>query len=273
MKAPKATQDPPSTSPHAITNATRRAKQGRPDAMTLTTEEEALGGAAIDTFVTALGGREALTEALVVASGSSEVDEVTSLLLDPRYQHLSLRRICALAHLTVVDLFQAYRKAIIVKAHLEATRAIASKLLPVVEDVMTRAAPFQVPCGVCSGTGKLLDPEKPEAPPSLCDQCLGAGQVLRLPDLERQKLALELGQLVQRSSGVNVLQNVQLPPASSAPNGTDKGALESLQQVVGDLLSRPPAIVEGELADTPSDPSDTAPPPPPDPPANPPAPQ
>ena len=238
MKDPR----PPLTNRVAIKSARKRLRDGAAPDHRLTEAEQAIGAAAIDAFAEALGGRDELANALLIASGDAGIDELTTLLLDPRYTGLSLRRLCALANLTVVDLFTAYRKAIVVRAHLEATKTIADKLLPVVEDVMTRAAPFRVPCGICRGTGRVADPDDPEAPPTSCEECLGHGEVMRLPDLDRQKLALELGQLVQRTSGVNVLQqNLQLQ-APSASQGAVHGTLDQLQKVVGDLLSRPPIL-------------------------------
>lgn len=260
--ATAALSKPPATDRESIRQAKLRAKAGAEPDLRLSLRERDLSADAIETFVTVLGGREKLVEALSVATDVREVNEIATLLLDPRYDGLDLRRLCALANLTVADLFSAYKKAVIVKAHVEAIDLVAKKLLPVVEDVMQRAAPFEVACYACGGTGLLVDEQKPDDPPGICDQCRGHGKLLQLPDLDRQKLALELGQLVQRSGGVNVLQqNVTVPPAeksSSAP-----GALEALQQVVSDLLSRPPTIpevappVDGEVVSAP--PTDSPP--------------
>ena len=80
-------------------------------ALTLTPEEADLSVAAIDAFTVALGGRSAVLDALQVANGTPEVDQITKLLSDPCYAGWSLRKLCTLAGLTIADLFAAYKKA------------------------------------------------------------------------------------------------------------------------------------------------------------------
>jgi hypothetical protein len=224
----------------------------------LTETEQELSSQAIDTFTKALGGREALIDALAVANESPDVEKIVNLLLDPRFESFSLRRLCAQAGLTVADLFAAYKKAAIARAHLQAVPLIAQKLIGVVDDVMTRAQPYEIPCTQCGGVGKVTpEPTKdqPNPEPQPCEPCRGGGVLLALPDLDRQKLALELGQLVTKGGGFALQvnqQNLNLPAAgSSAP-----GALEQLQQAVGDLLfssatggvaGEPDATIEAEV--------------------------
>lgn len=239
----------------------------RPD-LTLSPEEADLSSAAIDTFTIALGGRQALLDTLLVASGSREVDQITTLLIDPRYGGWSLRRICALAGYTVADLFTAYRKALIVKAHLHATRIVSQQLVSVVDDVMRRAQPHEIPCPVCNGATTIVPEPTKESPnpsPEPCPTCKGVGRLLQLPDLDRQKVALELGQLLQTRGGLTLQQNTLVAPAPVA--AAAPGALEQLQQAVQELLypratatAEPPAApvtpsatVEGEVVD-PDDP-------------------
>ena len=236
-------------------------------AMTPLTDEEArLSASAIDTFVTVLGGRDQLTEALQIAIDEPEVDQVVTLLLDPRYDHLPLRRICQLASLTVADLFAAYKKAMIVKAHVQAYQRITDKLLPVVEDVMRRAAPFEVGCGACGATGQDRDAEGLPRPGIACPTCAGRGRVLQLPDLDRQKLALELGALLAKSAGISVVQTQQTLNVSAQAGATGRGTLEAVQQAVGELFGQTPLVVDAEevaerraAADPPADPQPAPP--------------
>jgi hypothetical protein len=219
---------------------------------TLTPAEADLSASAIETFTKAVGGREALVEALSVASEAPEVEKIVLLLLDPRYETMTLRRICQMAGLTVADLFAAYRKAAIAEAHIKAAPIIAGKLVAVVDDVMTRGAPYEVPCTACAGLGTSTpEPTKDQPNPSLgpCRTCRGGGKLLAFPDLDRQKLALELGQLTTRSGGINIQQNLIAERAGSAA----PGALEQLQQAVGDILFNRPAsggaVVEGAVVE------------------------
>lgn len=234
--------------------------------------ESAASSAAIDTFVKALGGRDALLDTLAVAADAPEVDRIVSLLLDPRYADWSLRRLCRDANLTIVDLFAAYKSAMITRAHLTAYRTITARLLPVVEDVMQRAAPYEVPCHECSGIGTVAPLDKkgkpiPDAAPVPCDQCRGHGRVLCMPDLDRQKLALELGQLVQKAGGLIMQQN-SLTLNSAGEKGSAVGSsFLDLQQAVRSIVSGPrqplptvnvSPVVEAEVVDSPP-PLDPAP--------------
>jgi|SRR5204863_491305 len=236
---------PRKLTPAAVRQATSR---GKKRGEILSPKEIKVNGDAIEVFVKALGGRQAVSDALAFAEPgpNGELDQIVTLLLDPRYDRYPLRRLCGLANLTIVDVFAAYKKATLVRAHLEAYQHIAAHLVSVVEDVMRRAAPYEIPCGDCSGTGQLPLTTKRRTPQA-CPHCGGHGKLLQLPDLDRQKLALELGQLVARSAGVNVVQ--QTLAVSTASGAAASGTLEALQQAVGDLLSgaRPPASEAGAV--------------------------
>lgn len=163
----------------------------------LSAEEADLSAEAVETFAKAVGGRDALTDVLSVAATAPEVEKVVNLLLDHRYRQTSLRRLCTMAGITVADLFAAYKKAIITRAHIEAAQIIAQRLPPIVTDVMDRA---------------LSD-----------------------PTVDRQKLALELGQLTEKKGGLFIQQNTGVVAAATVP-ATGTGQLEQLQQAVGELL-------------------------------------
>jgi hypothetical protein len=181
----------PRLAPSALVPAAARAPE------LLTDVETELNIRAVEQFTAQLGGREQLTSALAVAEGDVGVEKVLTYLLDPRYDRWSLPRICRLAGLTIADFFIAYKRAVLAKAHIEATHIIAANLPPIVEDVM-----------------RLARTE---------------------PTVERQKLALELGQLTEKRGGIVVQQNAIAATVSNhAP-----GALEQFQQVVGDLLFSP----------------------------------
>ena len=195
----------------------------------LSAEEAELNGDAIETFATALGGRDQLAAVLAVASANPDVDKVINALADSRMRSMSLRRLCHLSGITVADLFAAYKKALFTQAHLRSTAIIAEKLPPIVEDVMARAIPYDQLCPSCHAT-----PPAPEAPP--CALCRGTGLVKSEPDLDRQKLALELGQLTEKKAGIIMQQNTV---AAAALTSHGVGALESLQQAVGELLFSP----------------------------------
>lgn len=227
----------------------------RPD-LSLSSAEADLSSAAVEAFAVALGGRQALLESLTVAGGTPDIDKITNLLLDPRYGGWSLRRLCRAAGLTIADLFLAYKKALLVRAHLQATKIVADQLVQVVTDVMRRSQPYEAICEGCKGLGQVTaepSTKHPNPSPLPCPACGGLGRRTYLPELDRQKVALELGQLLQKS-GINIQQNSLLLPAGGA-SSTTPGALEQLQQAVNEVLYPrarlidPPAppTVEGEV--------------------------
>lgn len=242
--------------------------QPRPS-LALSAVEADLSGAAIDQFAVALGGRQAVLDTLAIGSAAPEIDRITRLLEDPRYAGWSLRKICGLAGITVADLFGAFRKATLIKAHLEATTKVAASLVAVVEDVMQRSRPQQLTCPTCLGTTSYTpEPTKkdPQPEPRVCPTCRRSaipGTIVELPDLDRQKVALELGQLLQSRSGISIQQNTLAVGASGgspAPTGTAPGSLEALQQAVHTLLYPRAAVadaapvVEGQVIPPAEDP-------------------
>ncbi len=223
----------------------------RPD-LQLTPLESDLSAAAIDAFTVAIGGRDALLHALIIADTTPDVQKVTNLLIDPRYGGWSLRRICHHAGLTIADLFTAYRKALLVKAHLEATRIVSDRLVKVVEDVMARAQVHELTCESCGGVGQVTpEPSKknPNPGPEACRTCRGKGRITVYPDLDRQKVALELGQLLQRSGGISIAQNNLHMPIGGGPVNAP-GALEQLQQAVHGVLYPRRTVEEPSAAAT-----------------------
>ena len=139
------------------------------------------------------------------------------------------------------DILRAFRNGIFFKAHLLAGQIVTEKLSAVVGDVMLRATPYEETCPTCEGTGRVMSrPTKknPEPFSVRCQICNGKGQVRHIPEVDRQRLALELGELIKPpKSGPTLLQQFNMggnqPPN---PSATAPGSLEQLQQAVSDLL-------------------------------------
>ena len=194
--------------------------------------ERIAGEAALQAFVEALGGRSALLSALEIGSRHAAVDQVLDLLADPRYQSRSLRWICTQAGITAADLFAAFRTAKLAEAQIKATTRIAERIGPIVDDLLTRAAPYEGTCEECGGKGTItLRPTKkdPDPQPQTCDLCRGSGRQIILPDLERQKVALELADLLKKGGGISITQQTM---AIGEMAGTKGGDLERLQQAM-----------------------------------------
>lgn len=201
-------------------------------ATALTERELDLSGDAIETFAKAVGGRAKLLQVLAISDTDNSTDKVVNCLLDDEFDSWSLRKICTYAGITIADLFASYKKALFVQAHIEAAHLITRRLPPIIADVMERALPGTAECPRCHGIPTTLD-----CPP--CPQCEGSGTIPTEPDLDRQKLALELGRLLERKAGVVMQQNNLATATAALANPASPGSLEQLQQAVGELLFSP----------------------------------
>jgi hypothetical protein len=204
-----------------------------------------LASEAINGFERALGGRQAITAALSI-DASPTIRVLLEMLLDTHFDGYSLGRLAAHAKISLTDLLRAYRNNRLAKAQILAIDRIAERLPSVVEDVMTRALPHEGLCSLCEGTGQVTpEPSKrhPIPSPVPCGLCAGKGRRMILPDLERQKLALELGELTRvPKNGPTVLQQFNFggqgqTPATGA--STTPGSLEQMQQAVARVLYDP----------------------------------
>jgi len=203
----------------------------------------------IDAFEIALGGRDAMIASLSI-DGTPEIRDLVSLLLDPTYDGRSLGYLAREVNITLTDLLRAYRNCVLAKAQIAAVRSIATKLPAVVDDVMRRSAPYEEACDACLATpGQMTVPKtkknpNPDPPTIPCTVCRGVGKVLRLPELDRQRLALEIGELVKSpKGGTTLLQQFNLG-ASGSVGDTGKGSLERLQQAVTSVLYSRGAVID-----------------------------
>lgn len=161
----------------------------------------------------ALGGREAVTDSLALANLNGEETTVLHLLSDPANAKRSLAWICGGAGITIGKLLELFSKGDFAEAYVKAMRKVYRALPAVAEDVMARSLPKFLPCMPCMGEGRIAVKSKDAAGQEvvelkLCGNCAGAGKREVEPDLERQKIALQMGGLLKQGAGV-VVNNTQ----------------------------------------------------------------
>lgn len=195
----------------------------------------------INEFEHALGGRTALISSLSI-DATPEVKDLVDMLMDPRYDKKSLGWLASKVNISLTDLLRVYRNGVLAKAQIIASQKIAAALPDVVADVMKRAVPYQEDCAGCDATGKMtVRPTKkvPEPDPAQvsCTICRGKGTITRLPDLDRQRLALEIGELLKSpKGGPTMLQQFNIGTAAASSGDANPGSLERMQQAVTDIL-------------------------------------
>jgi len=183
-------------------------------------------------FEKALGGRESVVESLAIDS-TPAIQRFLRVLLDPEFDSYSLAELAEQAQIGLTDLLRAYRNATLIKAHILATKAIADRLPALAADVMDRAMPQEVMCPVCRGTGTPPGGKKGD----LCKTCNSTGKITRAPTVARQRLALEIAELLRKDRPAFHQQINVNPSAPVAP-----GSLEQLQSAVTSILYARPAV-------------------------------
>lgn len=202
-----------------------------------------------------LGGRTQLISLLTLAPLNDDLRYVLGLLGDPRHERLSLAAICAKGNILPSELLKHLGAAALLRGKTLALQHIGHGIAAVAKDVVERAAPYRVACKTCMvdgvSTGRLVDdptPEQPNPAPYPCTTCQGALFVVMLPDLDRQKLAIELAGMVQKGGGLNIALQQNLGVGAGGGSGSaGLGALESLQQATDQLLYGEAPTVEAEV--------------------------
>lgn len=202
-----------------------------------------------------LGGRAEVVGMLTLAPLTPDLRYLLGLLGDPQTQRQSLAETCMLANVLPGELLKHLSAAALLAGKVRASQKIGAGIAAVAEDVMRRAAPYEEPCHACSGTGSCTPEPTPQVPnpcPGPCETCNAVGRLRYQPELERQKLAVDLAQLLPKSGGIQIAQ-INNAPGGGASGGA--GMLERLQQFTDKVLyeDRPPAPaedpVEAEILD------------------------
>lgn len=206
-----------------------------------------------------LGGRSELVALLTLAPLTPDLRYILGHLGDPQHQRMTLAEICTNGNILPGELLKQLSSAALLKGKVLASQAIGNGIAAVAKDVMRRAAPYEAPCNSCQGIGATTPDPTPAAPnpsPIPCEVCRGTGRLVYEPELDRQKLAMDLAQLLPKSSGIQIAQ-INTSQAGSGQVGT----LEALQKLTDRLLygsgtpGEPDEPSEGEVVHSaPTDP-------------------
>lgn len=197
-----------------------------------------------------LGGRQQIVGMLALAPLSEDLRYMLGLLGDPQHQGKSLAEICAIGNTLPAALLKELAAAALLRGRVRASQIIGSGIVKVAEDVMRRAAPYEAPCEACQGTGSLTadpTPTTPNPSPAPCETCRGTGRLLYSPDLERQKLAVDLAQLLPKGGGIQIAQINGAAPSLSG----GQGMVERLQAFTDRVLYGEPAAPQAQAEDPP----------------------
>lgn len=152
----------------------------------------------------ALGGREEMVSKLALVTDlTSEETTILNLLANPENRNRSMAWLCGNAGTSIGRVLAMLQKGEFAEAVALSMKRIARQLPKVAEDVMARALPIWKSCLACGALGRL-PPKEEGGEPRTCLVCEGVGRVEVAPDVERQKVALQVGGLLKQGGGVSI---------------------------------------------------------------------
>lgn len=206
---------------------------------------------ALSAFEEAVGGRARLVEVLAHYHQTSDDGElIMNLVADPGNAERSLASLCASAGLSVGKFLRIFASARGANAYLAAMERVWPRVPEVAAEVMRYAVTRKGRCTTCFGKGTLQGRVKRGAPVSeiTCTACDGEGTFDIVPDLERQKVALQLAGLL-RTSGAQVLIDQSKNQTAIVSPVAMRGFIAATNRVLygGPLEAQPPEPVEAEV--------------------------
>lgn len=168
---------------------------------------------ALDKFLSSIGGREALIDALEMSPLDKKQIHFLRLLYDPLRSKDSLYTIARDAGLPPLAVLDSFRHASFAKMHALVASQITEGVPAAVGDIVVKSVDAKIECPECFGEGKFDQTDE------MCILCHGRGVIFRGSDLDRQKMLLEAGGVLKKGPGVAVQVNnnnqVNVPSSSA----------------------------------------------------------
>lgn len=143
-----------------------------------------------------VGGREKLIDLLQAAPETPDTARIIGAILDPTNDDRSLAGIAQDTGIALGKLSRIINETILIRAQLDSNIKVAEKLPAVVSNVMEKSVPHKVRCPTCDGLENS------------CKRCKGKGWIDKEPNREDQKIALELGGLLNKKGPLVNVNNV-----------------------------------------------------------------
>lgn len=189
---------------HSTDAAGRPTKKEEVNSQNIPLDPPKLIEQALAQLETAIGGRDQLVSGLSMVPGMTQEEQtILYLLADPANAKKSLASLVGRTGTTVGRVLELFCKGDFAEAYVRSIRRVYRMLPSVAEDAMSRAVGKWKTCFVCKGKGSL--PPKVEGEDgAACLDCEGLGRVDVAPDVERVKVALQIGGLLKTGGGVVV---------------------------------------------------------------------
>lgn len=163
---------------------------------------------------------EEITGALV-DSGDDKAVQLAERLQDGKFDRANLAKHCAAVRLQPREVWNI----LIETRKLSARLALSEKLVDIVDSVTDAAITKTAECPRCAGSGREVAPEDGSDAP-ICLTCGGAGRLVQPGDKESQKMALEIGEMLNVrvplvAQQFNTIKQSGTVGSTDAPNMSD----------------------------------------------------
>lgn len=198
---------------------------------------------ALEQIEYAVGGRDAVIDTLGLATLDKKQQHFLDLLCDPKRARHTIDSIARDSGLTPFQVLELFRNASFAKAQAVAMARMSDVMPAIVDDMAAKSVDAKIECPTCFGAKKIGDPKID------CPYCMGKGLVLRVSDIDRQKIILEsTGVTKKGTGGVNVQVNTQVN--SVAPGNFFSSYVKASDKAAYDVIDAESVDVNDPTSET-----------------------